>query len=293
MPKAQIFYFNLNDETRRQEKLDWLRHTPLKSIDFEKIIPDEKGNWLNQTENDFETLLPIASKEVKNNKAGKEADKAIFKLYSLGVVTNRDEWVYDFNEKDLEKKVRFFCEFYEKEIERWQKSDKSIPINDFVDRTIKWTEELENHLKKGSKLSFDENKITIGLYRPYVKSFLYFDKIITHRVYQHDTIFGIEKRNENKVICFSISSRLPTFSVFASDKIPSLALYVEPTQCLPLYRYDENGNRIENITDWSLEQFKKHYALESHILNLISKESIFKKKVSLWSITTFNPYSVG
>ena len=96
MPKAQIFYFSLNDETRRQEKLDWLRNTPLQSIDFEKIIPDDKGIWLNQTDNDFETLLPIASKDVKNNKAGKEADKAIFKLYSLGVSTNRDEWVQNF-----------------------------------------------------------------------------------------------------------------------------------------------------------------------------------------------------
>ena len=28
---------------------------------------------------------------------------------------------------------------------------------------------------------------------------------------------------------------------------------------LALYRYDEHGNRTDNITDWSLAQFKKHY----------------------------------
>jgi REP element-mobilizing transposase RayT len=33
-------------------------------------------------------------------------------------------------------------------------------------------------------------------------------------------------------------------------------------QCLPLYRYDEKGNCIDNITDWALEQFRSHYCDE-------------------------------
>lgn len=32
------------------------------------------------------------------------------------------------------------------------------------------------------------------------------------------------------------------------------------TQCLPLYRYDNLGNRLDNITDWALAQFRTHYA---------------------------------
>jgi predicted helicase len=35
-------------------------------------------------------------------------------------------------------------------------------------------------------------------------------------------------------------------------------LYGDPTQCLPLYRYT-GGERVENITDWALGQFQKHY----------------------------------
>ena len=30
-------------------------------------------------------------------------------------------------------------------------------------------------------------------------------------------------------------------------------------QCLPLYRYEKEGNRIDNITDWGLQQFQNHY----------------------------------
>ena len=35
--------------------------------------------------------------------------------------------------------------------------------------------------------------------------------------------------------------------------------FLEKTQCLPLYRYDANGNRLDNITDWGLAQFQGHY----------------------------------
>ena len=31
------------------------------------------------------------------------------------------------------------------------------------------------------------------------------------------------------------------------------------TQCLPLYRYAPDGQRISNITEWGLRQFRKHY----------------------------------
>ena len=44
---------------------------------------------------------------------------------------------------------------------------------------------------------------------------------------------------------------------------------LEKTQCLPLYRY-ENGNRLENITDWGLNQFKSHYGDDT-----ITHEDIF------------------
>jgi predicted helicase len=40
--------------------------------------------------------MPLCSKEAK---LGRESEGTIFELFSLGVVTNRDEWVYDFNVK--------------------------------------------------------------------------------------------------------------------------------------------------------------------------------------------------
>lgn len=47
---------------------------------------------------------------------------------------------------------------------------------------------------------------------------------------------------------------------------------------MPLYTYDEAGNRIDNITDWALKQFTSHYAAEigkGKGARKITKEAIF------------------
>ena len=65
-----------------------------------------------------------------------------------------------------------------------------------------------------------------------------------------------------------ISASKP-FSVLATNGIFSLDL-IEKTQCLPLYRYAEDGARVENITDWALAQFQKRYKDKA-----ITKKALF------------------
>ena len=36
-------------------------------------------------------------------------------------------------------------------------------------------------------------------------------------------------------------------------------MFTGETQCLPLYRYTEDGERVSNITDWGLRQINDHY----------------------------------
>lgn len=80
--------------------------------DYEQIKADEKANWVNQTENDWESLIPVADKKTKSG-AVRGQDRAIFKLFSLGVSTNRDEWVYDYSAENLSRKMQFFCREYD------------------------------------------------------------------------------------------------------------------------------------------------------------------------------------
>ena len=241
---AQIHYFTLKDETPRKDKLDWFRDNALSSIELQRIHPDEKGNWLNITDNDFETLLPLASKEVKGNKAGPEFDKAVFKLFSTGVSTNRDEWVIDFSPKELSNRMKFFTDFY-------NSLNKS---NQDFDGRIKWSRNLKQQLSRGNKEEFDANRIQKINYRPFIPTHFYNSEIFVDEHGQSKSIF----KKENAVFSISGNGSSKPFQVLGINGIFSLD-FLEKTQCLPLYRYDESGNRIENITDWGLEQFRGHY----------------------------------
>ena len=285
---CKINYIALNDFWRKEEKLQWLTQNPLKKLQdrFDIIRPDNNNNWINLAENDFDTLLPLCSKDVKKDldKEDEEAKQldvekivrkreALFGLYSLGVVTARDEWSYDFSEVFLKEKNKYFVDFYNTEINRWQNSQKNIPLNNFVNRTIKWTEELENHLSKEHYLTYDEKNIILSNYRPFVKKLFYFDKIYTHRIYQNENLFGFRNSFPNLSINFLCVDSSNELATLISDTIVDYCLLKKGnggTQCLPLYRYDENGNRIDNITDWGLEQFVNHYNGDK-----ITKQDIF------------------
>jgi len=200
-------------------------------------------------------LIPVASKEAKLGKTQAE-QQAIFKLFSMGVVTNRDEWVYDESSDDLAKKVNFFIEFYNLQV---GKPDAAL------NTTIKWTRAVKNDYAKGKKYSFDDTQIVDALYRPFVKKKLYFAKELNEMQYQLPRIF----QGDNLVITLSGTSASKPFAVLAANTIFCLDL-IEKTQCLPLYRYTADGERVENITDWALGQFQKHYEDTT-----ITKESIF------------------
>ena len=59
MKRAKIFYFTLQDEQTKEEKLEWFGKVPFENISFGHIVPDAKSNWVNLTDNDFDDLLAI------------------------------------------------------------------------------------------------------------------------------------------------------------------------------------------------------------------------------------------
>ena len=264
---CRIYYDEVQDYAKAEDKLDYVTHRIIKDIPFQHIQPDKDNNWINLTDNDWESLIPVADKMVKgsSDKAG-----AIFYLYSNGIVTARDEWTYSFSKDELAQKADYFINKYNSERLRWQGSNKSTPINDFVDRDIKWTDELESHITRDSKLEYSFERIRASLYRPFVLQYTYYDRIITHRVYQQDSIFPIlTETAPNSIICLSGLSSSKSFASLVSDSLPCFDL-IEKTQCLPLYAYSTDGTRHDNITDWALEQFRQQYQDAS-----IGKEDIF------------------
>jgi len=107
-------------------------------------------------------------------------------------------------------------------------------------------------------LSYNKNKIRFSDYRPFIKQYLYFDKILNQRRYQQPKIFS-KPDTYNITICVSGIAHKKLFSTMIVNKIPCLDM-IEKTQCFPLYSYNEDGTgKKENISDWALEQFREFY----------------------------------
>ncbi len=153
---CRIFYARRPEMETQEDKLAFLGGALLSGLAVEEVRPDVKVNWINQTENDFGKLMPIASKETKAAKSASR-DTAIFRIFSLGVATNRDEWAYDESKFILKEKMEFFCSILNSK----SRNDSKRPFEEF-DKSIKWTSELETFARKKSALVFDGGKIGLA-----------------------------------------------------------------------------------------------------------------------------------
>ncbi len=249
---CDIRYISMDDFWRKEQKLQWLVENPLKDISFERIVPDKKNNWVNIADTDFDKLLPLADKNVKQGKG----NKAVFEIYSTGISTNRDEWVIDFNEDALKSKMSFFANFY-------NKNSKAASF----DTAIKWSRNLKQRYEKGLREPFSYKRIIKFNYRPYTPTYLYHSEVFIDEHGLTDSIFA----SSNQAICISGNNSSKPFQSLAVASYPSLD-FLEKTQCLPLYRYDKSGKRKDNITEWGLEQFIKKYRVKDRP---ITKKDIF------------------
>ncbi|TAH19884.1 MAG: DNA methyltransferase [Cytophagales bacterium] len=283
---CKIFYHTLTDEQTKIEKLQWLKDNPFPSVPFERIQPDENNHWINLSVSDFKTLLPIIQSDNENKE-----DEKLFHISTIGVNTARDEWVFDFSKGNLEKKIAFFVKKYNEILEQqfvddgdktWRKylkkhKDKNgngkngngkpqlVNEPENWDTSIKWSESLKNYFLrngflKDKKIKIIKKQVLEANYRPFTKQFYYANQILSDRLTRnHYAMFGENLDKDNKVICFSGLHSSKPFQSLAVNKIMNFD-FLEKTNCLPFYTYLENGERVENITDWGLAEFQQKYS---------------------------------
>lgn len=263
---CKIYYASMEDDWRKEIKLEWLRNHKLSSIFFEDVSPDKNNNWINLTDNDFESLLPLANKETKLGKGG----KAIFELFTLGTVSNRDDWVYDHDFKTLTEKIKFFIQSYNSDLAKLKGIIEKNNVDGLLNSQIKYTRDLKKNLLKGNSITLQKAEFRKCLYRVFTLNELYYAKELNEMRYQTPLIFP-HKNSLNFLIAVNQGNK--PFNVLSSKYLVDLHFNGD-SQCLPLYRYIETGERIENITDWGLEQFQNHYK-KGKKTKPITKEDIF------------------
>jgi predicted helicase len=247
--QCEIHYLSVDDFLPAIEKRRWLKAHHLSRLaskgEFRFIRPNARGDWLNQAHENWSNWLPVVSKEVK---AGK-SDAAIFKLHSLGLNSNRDEWVYDFDKAALLVKMKAFIQHYES-VRKARKLE--------FDNEIKWCSSLKIYLQRKLRLTYTPKSVVTGLWRPFVKKQVYFNQHLNHRQFRLRELFGASGKLDNLVLCFSTSTSNKPFSSLAANIVPDLHLTGDSVVVsLNVYSSDETAQ--DNITDWALTQFKQRY----------------------------------
>ncbi len=284
VPNNTIFYYEVEDYLKREAKLHLLAgFENLDLVPFKEITPNDKGDWINQRNEEFEKLIPLKRDKTLQN-------DSIFDINSGGVASGRDPWVYNFSPNALKQSVQNCIDTYNADLkhfnERFREAfkqrtakDKGIKpadryrhLNDkeiTTDQTkIAWTRSLKQGFIKNTNLpTSSEERIRLSLYRPFNKQWLYFDKNLNEEQCQFSKIFP-DKSAQNVVINTGCGNG-KIFSALISDFISDYSL-ISPNQAYPLYYYDGLGRRHYAISGHALNLFRRHYGD-----NLIAEEEIF------------------
>ncbi|MCY4148239.1 MAG: DEAD/DEAH box helicase family protein [Gammaproteobacteria bacterium] len=269
---CRILYRDIGDYLSLEDKLEKLvKWDSIAAInDWQEIQPDKNDDWINKREEGFDELLPLGSKSVKSGKV----NHAVFRLYSRGYATSRDAYLYNFSLDSCDENAQLMIDDYKAALEALSDSPTANEV-ELVSRrfakNIHWERELKNNLTRRKKVDFSSGHIWKIQYRPFVKQYCYVDYTLVSNKYQQNLIFP-EVETENRAICLPGVGSTRPFSLLMVDHMPDLH-FIAFGQCFPRYRFKELdetnqgslpetehiGERLDNITDYVLDQFQSHY----------------------------------
>lgn len=262
-----INYCDIGDYLTRNQKLNTIQaNKDISNVKWEKIIPDENNDWINRRNNCYSKFIAISDEK-----------KSFFDIYSSGVVTSRDSWVYGSSIESLKKNVKKSFETYNREIDKLKNNMDFNNIKNSVtgDMTqISWSRALLNSMKKLQYKEFNEKNIVTSLYRPFYKQKLYYSRDLNECVYKNDLI----SLNNNLSIIITGNGVTKNFSTVMTNEMCDFQTLAN-CKILPLYWYEKHA---EN-TLFGVNETVRHDGISDYIFNevnekynkVVSKEEIF------------------
>lgn len=237
---GNIYLHDIGDYLSQAEKLEKISEfasiNGITAADgWQHIIPDAHHDWVGQRDDSFSAFVSMGDKKDKNA-------IAVFENYSSGVKTNRDAWCYNFSEKTLAANMRGMIAFYNAEVKRYKAAcdaGKFPEVDSFINADnakISWNRGLKNDLERFKLHDYKTASLVAGLYRPFTKTPVYFDKNMNDMVYQMPRIFP-NSSVKNRVICITGLGESKGFTALISDVIPNLH-FIAGSQCFPLKLYE-------------------------------------------------------
>ena len=284
-------YFRILQDAPAEDKLKYLED-PQMSPNWQ-LIPSSGGDLLMpKTKSTGFEKLPILAISKKYKIKGQSVEVPVFRTYSMGTASNRDDWVWDLSAYSLERKMAFFRKVYESERNRYKREQSSLQgslqntvqnrkhpsafgdrmIREFLSKDIKWARELIMHMVQDTPIRETEHTIRLGLWRPFVKKYLFYEASAITVIGTMPSIFPLEdSKAGNLCIGFTSPAQKGEFSVLMTNQVPDLNLFAAPQQ-IPLYTY-KDGRKEYNVTSAGLCRFREHY--KGKVRGQITEEDVF------------------
>lgn len=282
--KATVYYKDIGDYLSREEKLAVIRKAgSIDGVDWTVLYPNEHGDWITQRNEKFSTFIPIEPDKKFNNKA-----QSFFNVYSLGVATNKDVWLYNSSREKLKENTINMVNYYNtqrKKLNSAKKENLTLKAKDFVnyDATkITWTDMFLHDADQNITYNFSDDTLCDSMYRPFFKQQLVYEKQFIQRTYQQLKLFPTPK-HQNLLISVHGLGGKKEFSTLITNLIPDLNSLEAGAQCFPLYWYEKVESQNNSLFEQEKETYIRHDAVTDFILdqakekygNKVSKEDIF------------------
>ncbi|MEU6024356.1 DEAD/DEAH box helicase [Micromonospora sp. NPDC047134] len=289
--RCALHYRDIGDYLSRDEKLRIIGSQSLDDVEWSRLTPSADGDWINQRDEQFLKFRPIGEKDRAMRAS------AIFGVYSGGLKTGRDPWVYSYSGSALRRKIGSMVEFYNRQVEGFKAfckarailSPKSADAEKYVDfdpTKISWNRIDKVNVARGVRYSFDDRRLFVSMYRPFAKQHVVFDARLNDMVYQLGRLFPTPEHPNIGFYNVGYGSVVP-FSVLMVDSIPDLHVTGAGSggAFFPRYSYQKIGDgedlfaaaqqaakyeRVDNIGDVALRDYRETYSDQS-----IAKDDIF------------------
>lgn len=289
---CEVFYRDIGDYLTRERKLEIVQDGALETVNWQAIIPNGHGDWVNQRSDDF-SAWPVIG--------GKNGEPSVFAKFSGGLKTNRDAWVYSFSAEAVKANVSRMINFYNSQADHFDEycaqrsiTDRKQSIDAFIDTdsfNISWSDGLKSRLARGTRLNFNPDANRDAIYRPFHHQTVYFDSSVIERPGGLTSVFPTRHHANIGMYAPNPGSMAPPFMCLMTDRIIDLgAAGISAANFYPRWTYlkvepegdgtldldtgasevDEYGyRRVDNVTDDLLALYR------DAIGDQVTKDEIF------------------
>ncbi|WP_366181600.1 type ISP restriction/modification enzyme [Actinomyces timonensis] len=226
---AVIHYRDVGDYLSREDKLAIVAGSHVEAMDWDELVPNEAGDWVNQRDPRYATWQPIG---------GDRESNGVFQMRSRGLATARDAWVYSYSLPQLSQRVSDMVEYYNAQAQAGVEPD-------FLDPTLfSWNRVDKANVRKHRTYRFDAGRLYTSVYRPFVKQHVCFDRQLNDMVYRLYECFPTPAHDNLGFYVVGSGSDVP-FSALVTDLVPNLHVTGAGSggQFFPRWRWEKVSGR--------------------------------------------------